>query len=199
MHSPILRHTGYLEPQRLVDSTSSISRHIKKHGTHQVSRQGSGLSPIQLAQQTAEQVAESTGQAVKTLATSQHIHHGNDSPQLLQSSITRNQGTMNRTTPVNVKTPVNTRHQFQGAEFTHQTVESDSDISVTDTEYSTTEVTPPSGSMNSSPAHYALMHTPADISYPPGSSPIERVTYTAEVVADSTSTAVEKLSKSLPE
>lgn len=185
MHGPRLRHSeGHFLPQAQAgNNENTSSKNTKTSTAHQPVSPNMGLSPIQLAHKTAEQVAESTGQAVKKLATSQHIHYN-----VTPHSLVRNQGTTNG------HRSSNTHHR------NHQN-ETDSDSSVSDTDYSTTDATSPSHSIqqHSSPAHYTLVHTSADVHYRDGSSPIERVTHTAEIVADSTSIAVEKLSKSLVE
>ena len=169
------------------------------------------LTPLELAQFTAQHVAHSTGKAVEKLAL-QKFQGG--------ASIPGERG------------PDDHHQRLKSGGSDHVTVnitqqgghiisDDSSDILATRNISSihampedwTTERSPPGQSKEGSSyskvepstesarIQYSdqFLHNPARIHYPEGSSPAEKAAYAAEIVAGSTSTAVQKLSGSLTE
>lgn len=140
------------------------------------------MSPLERAEHTAKQVAWSTGEAVQQLA-------GN---RLLDRSL-RVQATSGWETNVESSgTRENQRSAVEGVWDMYGT-QSEPTQSPTPTFLSSS----PDGRGGETPTVSAPTHKAAAVSFTDGRSPAEKAAYTAEMVADSTSAAVQKLSTSI--
>lgn len=174
----------------------------------------SGISALEKTQYTAKRVAHSTQVAVERLALQSLAQNASSAtksahevplhfqPQTsTRSGMGKSQFTSLRKQAVNKK-PTNSTHS--GSDDTPGTQNATSqplqlpstrlDPVVSSGEMDPTVETSPVGGLFSD-----YLHQPADITYPEGCSPVEMAAYTAEKVASSTTTAVQKLSSSLTE
>lgn len=172
------------------------------------------LTPLELAEYTAERVAHFTGQAVKTLL-SHRLQQGR------AGALTPNAQTMDsspRALLPSEKEPTVIEHTHPKA--CHDGSSSlDDDRPIYDTEIPACDPTQPPEEFTYSNQEYSnagstldskqsshlhselvdLFHKPAVIQYREGCSPAEKAALTAEVVAGSTGVAVQKLSDSFTE
>ena len=141
------------------------------------------LTPLERAKHTAKQVAWSTGEAVQQLA----------GKQLLNRSLGVRAGSGEETNVELSGTRVGPPHESQhSVEGVQDSAQSEPTQSLTPTFLSSS----PEGRVQT-PTTTALIHKAAAVSFPEGYSPAEKAAYAAEMVADSTSVAVQKLSTSL--
>lgn len=171
----------------------------------------SGISALEKTQYTAKRVAHSTQVAVERLAlqslaqnASSVTKSAHDIPLHFQpqtstrSGMGKSQFTSLRKQAVN-KTPTNSARC--GSDDTPST----QNVTSQPLQLPSTRLDPvvSSGEMDPTSPVGGLfsdyLHQPADITCPEGCSPVEMAAYTAEKVASSTTTAVQKLSSSLTE
>ena len=165
------------------------------HKLEPVDQNSSSISPLQRAELTAQRVAKSTGKALEKLATSEHSGlepkpTTHSVPLHKQNGYLHDSETTTKENDIELKHKHTPPTNIHSAELDSTNTESESDLS--DSEYSTTSET-----RLTTPAHC----NPAGLEYPEsdGLSSLEKVKRTAEVVADSTGVAVQKLSTSLSE
>ena len=141
------------------------------------------LTSLERAEHTAKQVAWSTGKAVQQLAAKELLdHYGSLGA---QGTLTSN-GIDSGEAKVNERTAPRTCDDTPTEVAEHHQIVTQTPLSsvANSPEY---QVTPTTG----------FIHKPVLITFPDGCSPAEKAAYTAEMVADSTSAAVQKLSTSL--
>ena len=169
------------------------------------------LTPLELAEYTAERVAHFTGQAVKTLL-SHRLQHGK------AGALSPNAQTMDsfaRALLPSEKEPTVIEHTHPRA-CHDSSSSSDDDRVIYGPQTPTFDATQPPEEFTDSNLEYStsesaldskeaspfrtqlvdLLHSPAVIQYREGCSPAEKAALTAQVVAGSTSVAVQKLSDS---
>ena len=184
------------------------------------------LTPLQLAQYTAERVAESTGKAVQKLAlqrvtpeppertlsepnlsqaprhwvplrakhtSSQHVDSQGYSSGDEDSHVeTRQQRVSRKPAPANGASPASLPHGVSrlSPQSSPPGLEGVGSPLLPPTKHSMTTPSPHG-------VHTSSLHEPASISYPDGCSSAEKAAYTARIVANSTGSAVQKLTDSL--
>ena len=168
------------------------------------------LTPLELAQYTAERVAQSTSEAVEKLAVQVQAR----SPQELKITPATIPGSPQEASKVDEIHDAEANHtdkvlQNCNGHVLATPVEANDTVPLThpsrhhnQTELQVHPVESHSHSTQSSPAHgwsADCLHHPASIEYPEGYSPAEKMVYAAQLVASSTSVAVQKLSSSLVE
>ena len=173
------------------------------------------LTPLELAQYTAEQVAHFTGQAVKTLL-SHKLQHTNPSPMIPSTQAVyssegmlppyEQQPTVEGCSPptshcASSSSSPNDEATYSNPVSNHFSIvgpsQTPKDSTGSDKKYSnakSTIVFKEPSSLTSQLVNF--VHTPAVIEYHEGCSPAEKAAITAQVVASSTSVAVQKLSDS---
>ena len=158
------------------------------------------LTPLQQVEYTAEQVAHSTGEAVEKLAAQSRSISSEDRSQAPThyTLLTRVSSDQMPKHAKRKRVRERNRALANGPIPYPQTSETESD-----SDFNTAS----SRSKKSTPTHSAAktgtagtlnaMHTPATLTFIEGSSSVEKMTHTAEVVAQSTSKAVQSLSSTL--
>ena len=166
------------------------------------------LTPLELAQYTAEQVAHFTGQAVKTLL-SHKLQHTNPSA---MSPSTQTMDSSEGMLPSSEQQPTVTAYSHPIAHCASRSSSADdeatysSPISNHFSAFAPAQTPKGSDQKHSTAKSMAVFkkssslhdqfHKPAVIEYHEGCSPAEKAAITAQVVASSTSVAVQKLSNS---
>ena len=170
------------------------------------------LTPLELAQYTAERVAQSTGEAVEKLAVRVQVRSPQEQKhtQVTSAAIPESKSPHEASKNGLVLAPSmemtdNTSPTLPSSHHNSNCCNKEALQLNMEPELTEVQVHPKashSHSTQSSPADGWFANSPhhsANIEYPEGYSPAEKIVYAAQVVAGSTSLAVQKLSSSLVE
>lgn len=210
---PYIRTARQRQPRHTRQSKQPESSKTTLHSVHQPAAitPPPNLTPLELAEYTAEQVALSTGKAVEKLA-AQKTKPG---PQQTNGVVLQSEQHLSSHTPVQPDitvgiAPSSLKHDTSTGQSSQVAIKHDDsggdDLAQDSSLHSYAKAsnlspnTSPFHLTETSPAHSRLsdfLHHPAHIEYPEGTSSIQKALLVAEVVADSTGAALQKLSDSL--
>ncbi len=171
------------------------------------------MGALEKARYTAERVAHSTKEAVEKLAMRQYSlrdttatpsEHSEEkhSPQKSLRTLTKDDRQWDDATSTNLQHPHTSEADSGSVADSSGTRSPVSGHKQTDGHSPVAagrEIDSSHGSSQTQSPLSDYLHRPADIDYPAGCSPAEMAAYTAEIVAGSTTTAVQKLSNSFTE